>query len=264
MTWESLINIYASTGKPVTQQRKANEFKHSRWDRLRKLEVDQTTGADFLDLMHQGGQMTQIYLSAIQQLALDIGARTHVVLPRKMWPKIHKVTKRAITENEHRMLCSNMQSRSWKTFLQILWETGAAQSDAASFRIEKLAGDILEYNRMKTGRRAAQRISKQLQRMLASVAAQRTQGYFLPMLERTCAKDRASMFRRACIRCNITGVTLHSYRYAWAERAFSEGMPERLAMIALGHNSAAIHRTYAKGANVVAPCLNDCQNVEEN
>ena len=47
--------------------------------------------------------------------------------------------------------------------------------------------------------------------------------------------------------------------YAWAERAFSLGMPERLAMVALGHNSSAIHRVYPKGATIVAPSLNGFQ-----
>jgi len=43
-------------------------------------------------------------------------------------------------------------------------------------------------------------------------------------------------------------VTLHSYRYAWAERAKTCGYPERFAQEALGHNSKAVHRAYAKRA----------------
>ncbi len=100
--------------------------------------------------------------------------------------------------------------------------------------------------------------------MLASVAAQRTQGYFLPILERTDAKDRASMFRRAWLRYNIVDVTLHSYRYAWAERAFSGDMPERLAITALGKKSVKIQRVYVKEVNVVSSYLKKCENVEEN
>lgn len=46
----------------------------------------------------------------------------------------------------------------------------------------------------------------------------------------------------------IKGVTLHSYRYAWAERAKVCGYPERFAQEALGHNSKAVHRAYAKRA----------------
>ena len=55
----------------------------------------------------------------------------------------------------------------------------------------------------------------------------------------------------------ISGVTLHSYRYAWAERAKTVGYPERFAQEALGHNSKAVHRAYAKRALMKIPSLKD-------
>jgi integrase len=53
----------------------------------------------------------------------------------------------------------------------------------------------------------------------------------------------------------VKGVSLHSYRYAWAERAKTCGYPERFAQSALGHNSRAVHQAYAKGATPVCPAL---------
>ena len=55
----------------------------------------------------------------------------------------------------------------------------------------------------------------------------------------------------------IKGISLHSYRYAWAERARTCGYPERFAQEALGHNSKAVHRAYAKRASVKIPSLDD-------
>ena len=55
----------------------------------------------------------------------------------------------------------------------------------------------------------------------------------------------------------ITGVTLHSYRYAWAERAKCAGYPERFAQEALGHNSKAVHRAYARRALMKIPSLEE-------
>jgi hypothetical protein len=55
----------------------------------------------------------------------------------------------------------------------------------------------------------------------------------------------------------ISGVSLHCYRYAWAERALKCGFPERFALQALGHNSKAVHRAYAKHAEVTVPPLDD-------
>ena len=60
------------------------------------------------------------------------------------------------------------------------------------------------------------------------------------------AGDRATEFKSRCRQLGIQGVTLHSYRYAWAERAKVAGMPERFAQEALGHNSKAVHKAYAK------------------
>ncbi len=68
---------------------------------------------------------------------------------------------------------------------------------------------------------------------------------------------RSTEFARACRRLKINGITLHSYRYAWAERARTCGYPERFVQEALGHNSKAVHRAYARKAQVVIPALED-------
>ena len=52
-------------------------------------------------------------------------------------------------------------------------------------------------------------------------------------------------------------MSLHSYRYAWAERALKCSFPERFAQPALGHNTKAVHRAYAKHAEVTVPALAD-------
>lgn len=63
--------------------------------------------------------------------------------------------------------------------------------------------------------------------------------------------------RRRCEGLGIRGITLHSYRYAWAERAKVSGYPERFAQLALGHNIKAVHRAYAKQAQVTVPPLDE-------
>jgi integrase len=62
----------------------------------------------------------------------------------------------------------------------------------------------------------------------------------------------------------IAAVTLHSYRYAWAERAKQCGYPERFAQEALGHNSKAVHRAYARKAQVVLPPLEEYERKPVN
>jgi integrase len=86
------------------------------------------------------------------------------------------------------------------------------------------------------------------------------EGVLLPYLSRVRAGDRATEFRSRCRQLGIADVTLHSYRYAWAERAKTGGYPERFAQEALGHNSKAVHRAYAKRALMKIPSLEDYEH----
>jgi integrase len=86
------------------------------------------------------------------------------------------------------------------------------------------------------------------------------QGLLFPRLAPLKEKYRGQEFRRRCAKLGITGVTLHCYRYAWAERAKMCGYPERFAQEALGHNSKAVHRAYARKAQVRLPSLESYEN----
>jgi hypothetical protein len=50
-------------------------------------------------------------------------------------------------------------------------------------------------------------------------------GPLFPYLRTVRANDRATEFRQRCDGLGISGVSLHSYRYAWAERALKCGYP---------------------------------------
>jgi integrase len=85
-------------------------------------------------------------------------------------------------------------------------------------------------------------------------------GPLFPYLATVRCGDRATEFKQRCGGLGISGVTLHSYRYAWAERAKIAGYPERFAQLALGHNSKAVHRAYARAAQVTLPPLEEYEN----
>src|SRR5216684_6702163 len=80
-------------------------------------------------------------------------------------------------------------------------------------------------------------------------------GPLFPYLLSVRCGDRATEFKQRCEGLGIKGVSLHSYRYAWAERAKQCGYPERFAQEALGHRSGAVHRAYARNAQVKIPAL---------
>jgi integrase len=101
------------------------------------------------------------------------------------------------------------------------------------------------------------RFGKEVEEILASLPKS---GPLFPYLITVRPGDRATEFKQRCAGLGIEGVTLHSYRYAWAERAKVAGYPERFAQVALGHNSKAVHRAYARHAQVKLPALEDYEH----
>lgn len=97
-------------------------------------------------------------------------------------------------------------------------------------------------------------VGVQLETLLRALPAT---GLLFPGIARLSSSDRAAEFRRRCRLLGITGISLHSFRYGFAERAFEAGLSERFAQAALGHSSKAVHRHYAKGAATVCPPLED-------
>jgi hypothetical protein len=110
----------------------------------------------------------------------------------------------------------------------------------------------IAYARQKTGSLAMIHFGEDIEAILRRLPAV---GLLFPYLQSVRAGDRATEFKQRCVGLGIQGVSLHSYRYAWAERAKICGYPERFAQEALGHNSKAVHRAYARKAKVKLPSL---------
>jgi integrase len=116
------------------------------------------------------------------------------------------------------------------------------------------ATHVISYARKKTGSVAIMRLDEDVAEILRDLPGN---GPLFPYLRSVRAGDRATEFKQRCVGLKIKGVTLHSYRYAWAERAKTAGYPERFAMEHLGQNSKAVHRAYARQAKVELPSLGE-------
>jgi integrase len=136
---------------------------------------------------------------------------------------------------------------------------GGSQTDMASLRAEDVdwADRTISYARMKTGTQAVIRFGEAVVKILER---RPTTGCLFPQVVQWKESDRAKAFIRRCKLVGVSGVSLHSYRYAWAERAKTCGYPERFAQEALGHNSKAVHRAYARKAKVLIPALEDFES----
>ncbi|MEY2410607.1 MAG: hypothetical protein QOF48_3277 [Verrucomicrobiota bacterium] len=133
-----------------------------------------------------------------------------------------------------------------RDFYELLWHTGSWQMDAACLMAEDndWNNSTLCYSRRKLKSRGTV-INPALIRFGAEVEAilkrRPAAGPLFPYLRTVRAGDRATEFKQRCDGLSIIGVSLHSYHYAWAERALKCGYPERFAQQALGHNSKAVH-----------------------
>ena len=255
-TWQTVMEQLQARGKESSRERYASVFKSPDFDGLRNKRLMETTADDFLAVFKDGKVSIINFLKRLHNFALSLGWIAIPLVAPYLWPKYEPKDRRGITLDEHQSVLQQEKNAEWKLYLELLWETGAAQSDAANFKAEDVDWQMrtISYFRQKTGTLAQFTISTALEKVLNHLP---TTGALFPKLSTFSESDRASRFRRRCHKAEVHGVTLHSYRYAWAERAKVVGMPERFAQAALGHNSKAIHRAYAKKAVIIAPSLED-------
>lgn len=255
-TWSVVMEQMQSRGKESSRERYESVFKSPSFDGIRNKKLMETTADDFFAVFKKNQVSINEFLKRLHNFAVHLGWIAIPIVAPYLWPKYEPKDRRGITQAEHESVLAKEKKAEWKLFLELLWETGAAQSDAVNFKAEDVdwQSRTISYFRMKTGTLAQFTISKKLETVLSHLP---TTGVLFPKLSTFTANDRASRFRRRCHRAGVSGVTLHCYRYAWAERAKVVGMPERFAQAALGHNSKAIHRAYAKKAQIIAPSLED-------
>lgn len=258
-TWREVMNEMATHGIPTTQERCSRAFGSKAYSPIRNKPLLQTTAQDLLDVLHANGNCVAHYLRRLHNLALDLGWLPWPILVKRGWPKIRSQSKRAISAEEHAAIVVSEQNDERRRYYELLCETGASQTDAASLTAQDIdwQSGVLVYRRKKLGalsEPAKLTIGTKLRELLSALPRS---GYLFPNILRTSANHRAAEFRRRCRVAGISGVSLHSYRHSWAERAKACGYPERFAQQALGHGSRAVHEAYARAALVVCPPLEE-------
>lgn len=264
-TWQAVMDEMATHGIPSTQLRCARGFRSKAYDPIRNKPIVQTTGADLLAIVHANGNCVAHYLRRLHNLAVDLGWLPWPTLAKRAWPKIRSQSKRAITAEEHGAVIALEKNLERHAYYELLYETGASQTDAANLTVENIdwTNGILVYHRKKLGPQsepARLTIGRKLRALLQSLPRS---GDLFPNIKRTSANHRSAEFTRRCHVAGVQGVSLHSYRHAWAQRAKAAGYPQRFAQAALGHSSRAIHEAYAKSALVICPPLDSyerCHN----
>jgi integrase len=255
-TWQHVMDEIPKLKKGNTRSRWLTAIKDKAMDSVRNLVVLETHAEHFLKVLENGSVCTNIYLRRIHNFALDMNWLPWPVLPKKRWPVIKFREKRGITWEEHQTIVAREGNPERKAFYQLAWHLGASQSDIAFLEAENIDWEarVISFARKKTGSIALMRLDDELTEILRSLP---NSGPLFPYLRSVRAGDRSTEFHQRCVGLGIKGVSLHSYRYAWAERAKKAGYPERFAQEALGHNSKAVHRAYARKAKVELPSLGE-------
>ena len=255
-TWTFVLDEFCSRGKATTQQRRCRAAKSKTFDPIRNKKLIETTSEDFLMFLKSNGSHANAVLRCLHNLALGMGWLLSPVIAPKLWPKTKKKPKRAITFDEHSRIIQAELNPERKSYYELLWEIGAAQTDAANLSAANVDWENrrLSFHRQKTGELCVMEIGERLENILRSLPAN---GPFFPKISQLLDKWRAAEFHRRCRILKIEGISLHSYRYAWASRAKQAGMPERFAQSALGHASLAVHREYARDGVITCPSLEE-------
>jgi integrase len=255
-TWRYVMDEMVKLKRGETERRWLVAVKDKALDTVRDMPVLQTRSEHFLRVLEAGKVSTNVHLRRLHNFALDMNWLPWPVLAKRQWPKVVFKDKRAITWEEHQAIIAREQNAERKAFYQLAWHLGASQSDVAFLEAENIDWEhqVISYARKKTGSIALMRFDGEMAAVLRSLPAS---GALFPYLRTVRASDRATEFKQRCQRLGIEGISLHSYRYAWAERAKKAGYPERFAQEALGHNSKAVHRAYARKAQVELPALSE-------
>jgi integrase len=132
-TWGDVMQIFCERGKAPTRMRHERVVRSRPMQFLRGKKLVETTADDFFHAISIGTNSTVPFLQTLHNDALGMGWIPSPILPRKRWPKTKKKLRRAITLAEHEKVLAALSSAEWRLYLQVLWFTGASQSDGASF-----------------------------------------------------------------------------------------------------------------------------------
>jgi integrase len=255
-TWQTAMDVIASTKTGPTRDRWLWAVRDEAFDSIRQRRILDTRAEDLIRVLNCGTVSTNVFLRRVHNFTVDMNWLPWPLIPKRQWPAVHHRPKRGITSEEHQRIIERERNPELNAFYRLCWHLGGAQSDIASLRAEDIdwSRRAITYSRRKTKVPVLLHFGDDAASVLRALP---TAGPLFPRLAVMHEKHRAKLFHRRCRLLGVSGVSLHSYRYAWAERAKVAGYPERFAMEALGHNSTAVHRAYAKNAQMQLPALEE-------
>lgn len=227
-TWQDVMEDIIKDKQGPTLRRWPVAIRDKAFSLIRHRIVIETLPEELLLVLRTGKVSTNVYLRRLQNHCLGMGWLPVPILPRKLFPKIVHREKRAITWAEHCQIIKREPNPERRDFYELCWYLGGSQSDIASLKAEDFdyTNRSFCYSRKKTANMGGTKLGGKAWEIIER--RPRT-GPLFPYLIQVREADRATEFKQRCDGLGIKGVTLHSYRYAWAERSANAGYPERYA-----------------------------------
>jgi len=135
-TWQEVMENIVTKKTDETRRRWEVAIKDRNFDYIRNLRVAETRPEHFDRALADGKVSTNVYLRRIHNHALGMEWLLKSVIPRLQWPKPVFKDKRAITAEEHTAIVQREQNKERRDFYELLWYTGASQTDAACLMAE--------------------------------------------------------------------------------------------------------------------------------
>jgi integrase len=256
IAWQDVMNGVLEQKHGETLRRWQTAVKDHAFDSIRPRALLDTTTEELIKLVNRGTVSTNVYMRRLHNFALDMDWLLKSIVPKRQWPRVVHRHGKAIKLDEHQRIIDREQNPERRAFYQLCWHLGGSQTDVACLFAEDVdwSHHTVSYSRKKLlGRNvdpATIRFGDEVAVILRTLPPH---GPLFPYLRTVRSADRATEFRQRCDGLGIKAITLHSYRYAWAQRAADAGYPERWAQQALGHGSKMVHRAYARKAEAEVP-----------
>jgi hypothetical protein len=262
-TWRFVMQDIIKDKKKSTLARYLTALKDPAYELIADKLLVKTLPGHLLEVLRAGGTATNVYLRRFQNHAFDMDWLPKRILAKKLFPKIKHKEMRGIKWEEHCRIIARETNPERRDYYDLCYYIGGSQTDVAVLHNEDIdrVRRSFVYSRRKNTELAGTKIGP---KAWAIIERRPRSGPLFPYLCTVREADRATEFKQRCDGLKIEGVTLHSYRYAWAERSADAGYPERYAQRALGQNSKIVHRAYAKKAQGELPSLEDYEEAKRS
>jgi integrase len=217
-TWQQALDAIVETKNDPTQDRWRRAAKETALDSIRNRVILETQAEHLLACLKAGTVSTNVRLRKLHNFCISMNWLPWPLIPKRLWPEVRFKDKRAITSEEHQLIIDREKNPERRSFYELCWHLGGSQTDIANLKTEDIdwPNQSIAYARQEIGNLAMIHFGPDIEAILRRLNAV---GPLFPYLQSVRSGDRTTEFKQRCEGLGIKGVTLHSYRYAWAERA---------------------------------------------